>query len=184
MGRAARARQARREARMRQVTIQNPRTGQAETHRVSINAVQLAAWTAEREALRQAGDPDRPPDVRTGAMRAWRVRPGEPSACVAIRPDETPLVGWTTSHPRFPVVCTLLASRQADGRILVRSRVVAEGTVHSEEETWLGRKVEIGRAVRPVLARWAELGFAPPDVATAADFAEALRRLRNLPEAA
>ena len=155
-------------------------TDQADAHQASISDEQLAEWAAERESLRQAGDPDRPPDVRTGAMRTWRLRSGEPSACLAVQLDETPLAGWTAQH-RIGATCTLLASRQPDGRILLRHRVVADGSVRRDDEVWLASEAEIEPTVEPVLAHWATLGFETPDVASADDFAEAMRQVRNLP---
>ena len=183
MGRAAREKRERQHARAGHETVATTRTVQRSVHQAVIGDAARAEWTAEREALRLAGDPDRPPDVRAGAIRAWRLRPDEPHACPAVRLDETPLAGWMASH-RAGVVCTLLASRQPDGRILLRYRAVRAGAAVRDEEIALASEADIEPAVRPILARWAELGFEPPDVASAADFAEAMRLVRNLPEAA
>ena len=152
-------------------------------HQAAVSDEALAEWAAEREALRLAGDPDRPPDVRTGAMRAWQLRPDEPHACPAIGLDETPLAGWMAGH-RLGVVGTLLVSRQPDGRVLLRYRAVRAGAIISDAEVQLTAEADIEPAVRPILARWTELGFEPPDVASAADFADAMRLVRRLDQVA
>ena len=183
MGRAARTRRARRQTRKARVTFPNPRAGQPAVHQAALSAEALAEWAAEREALRLAGDPDRPPDVRTGAMRVWQLRPDEPHACPAIGLDETIVAGWMAGH-RLGVVATLLVSRLPDGRVLLRYRAVHAGAIISDVEVQLATEADIEPAVRPVFARWAELGFEPPDAASAADFAEAMRLVRRLDEVA
>lgn len=51
--------------------------GTAETHHVRVSDAAVVEWLRERDQLRAAGYPDRPPDVDTTTMRAWLPRLGE-----------------------------------------------------------------------------------------------------------
>lgn len=58
------------------IVIQGP-DGTIEQFTTRISEQAVAEWLMDRDELRAAGVPDRPPDVDTPSLRGWAVRPGE-----------------------------------------------------------------------------------------------------------
>jgi hypothetical protein len=95
---------------------------------VRISDAAIADWLAERDQLRTAGYPDRPPDIDTPTLRAWLPRPGEQMLpyfrrASASAPDVAP-------EAEFGVL-TVVWSRNDGGSVKVVVTGLADGSFAS-----------------------------------------------------
>ena len=92
MGRAARRKRERRQARTWQT--RNPWTGAPETFPVCVDDEALRDWERHRVRLAAAGYPDRPPEFDSPHLRAWSRVPGTPAR---VGPGDAALSGFRLS---------------------------------------------------------------------------------------
>jgi hypothetical protein len=81
------------------VKVRNQNTGEEEVIAYRISRAGFLQWLAHRDMLRDAGRPDRPPDVDTETAQIWLVHPGEET-----HPDFARKLGRKDIHQRGDVV--------------------------------------------------------------------------------